>query len=257
MWDSHQWTHLARVTLAFCPPLSVTPLSPTGVASPYGSCLKSSFRQHASTTCWNHSLSNSCPNRIFSLSVPENTQGSCAAYPRLPTMSTLPFSGFNSPKRQWRRVDCREKNTCYNKPLTNCMCVLYSFCRWSMFSHEAMTNEHAQQHYPTIYCMYRQFVHAGTYYWHLMYVRTYLPCSHRPNNGNHSCILATTERYILQGQSSSILYTNSSTKDATLDNNLNSWSCAVHMNIWCSLPLPFPMLQTIPSPPLVAFLLHH
>ena len=114
MWDSHQWTHLARVTLAFCPPLSVTPLSPTGVASPYGSCLKSSFRQHASTTCWNHSPSNSLPNRIFSLSVPENTQGSCAAYPRLPTMSTLPFSGFNSPKRQWRRVDCREKDTCFS-----------------------------------------------------------------------------------------------------------------------------------------------
>ena len=59
---------------------------------------------------------------MFSLSVPENTQGSCAAYPRLPTMSTLPFSGCNSPKRQWRRVDCKETN---KKPLTNQVSVIH------------------------------------------------------------------------------------------------------------------------------------
>lgn len=43
-------SYLAKFILALCPPLSVTPRSPTIVLSPYGNCSKSFRKAHTSTT---------------------------------------------------------------------------------------------------------------------------------------------------------------------------------------------------------------
>mmetsp|Transcript_2935 Transcript_2935/g.8879 ORF Transcript_2935/g.8879 Transcript_2935/m.8879 type:complete len:133 (-) Transcript_2935:273-671(-) len=67
MYMSASWyTALARATRCCWPPLSVTPRSPTSVASPAGSVARSACRAHASTVRWKRSSSKSEPKQMFS-----------------------------------------------------------------------------------------------------------------------------------------------------------------------------------------------
>src|SRR5579871_6419559 len=75
---------LAKLTRAFCPPERATPLSPTIVLSPYGSCLKSSSSEQTRIISSYFILLNCFPNIILCLSEPGKIQVSCDAYESSP-----------------------------------------------------------------------------------------------------------------------------------------------------------------------------
>ncbi|KAE9537852.1 hypothetical protein AGLY_005824 [Aphis glycines] len=61
--------YLAKLTLALCPPLRETPLSPTIVLSPYINCSKSVFNAHTCITLVTIKLNNKYQTIIFNLQI--------------------------------------------------------------------------------------------------------------------------------------------------------------------------------------------
>ena len=76
--SAFEYQALARLILAFCPPLVLIPLSPISVSRPLLKILRSWSSQQTSITLFILSSSYSRPNKIFSFKVPEIINGSCS-----------------------------------------------------------------------------------------------------------------------------------------------------------------------------------
>lgn len=82
---------------ALWPPLRDIPLSPTSVLSPCGNSSRSLFRAQTCITSLYLSALYGCPNKMFCLTVPTNSHGSCEQYATSPPTTTDPFDSGNSP----------------------------------------------------------------------------------------------------------------------------------------------------------------
>ena len=101
--SASEYTARAKLTRARWPPLKLTPRSPTWVISPLGSEARSSFNEQTSRTRWKASYLYSFPNRIFSRTVPENTQGVWQTYAIRPWWVICPKADGISPMIVWKR----------------------------------------------------------------------------------------------------------------------------------------------------------
>ena len=88
--SASEYTALARLILAFCPPLMLMPLSPILVPSPSLRSSISSCRHHKLMTLSSLSLSYSFPNNILFWTVSDVMNGSCSTYHKLPVTNISP-----------------------------------------------------------------------------------------------------------------------------------------------------------------------
>lgn len=90
-------TNLAKLMRALWPPLRDTPLSPIMVLSPCGNSSRSLSRAQTRITSLYLGTLYGCPNKMFCLTVPTNSHGSCELYAISPPTIHEPFDRRNSP----------------------------------------------------------------------------------------------------------------------------------------------------------------